>query len=211
MGRRKTWMVKNRKMKKSQVILYLQIAGRYDKILWTHKIQEKEGDINVRDNNIVKNWKCGLSAVTSAGAVGTIFSWSGETCISIITAIISAISAFLIWRFPDGEIITKSQANKAYAAKVRHMRNRYESLLTDILACDLSATEIQARRSLLEEEENRLFKEIAPHTSNEAVKMAEKALNQKQDSTTTMLELNTHLPKHLQLSEDLIKNAISEH
>jgi len=211
MGRRKTWMVKNRKMKKSQVILYLQIAGRYDKILWTHKIQEKEGDINVRDNNIVKNWKCGLSAVTSAGAVGTIFSWSGETCVSIITAIISAISAFLIWRFPDGEIITKSQANKAYAAKVRHMRNRYESLLTDILACDLSATEIQARRSLLEEEENRLFKEIAPHTSNEAVKMAEKALNQKQDSTTTMLELNTHLPKHLQLSEDLIKNAISEH
>lgn len=46
------------KMDKSQVILYIQIAGRYDKILWTHKIQEKEGDINVRDNNIVKNWKC---------------------------------------------------------------------------------------------------------------------------------------------------------
>ncbi len=199
------------KMNKSQVILYLQIAGRYDKILWTHKIQEKEGDINVHDNSIVKNWKCGLSAVTSAGAVGTIFSWSGETCVSVITAIISAISAFLIWRFPDGEIITKSQANKAFAAKVRHMRNRYESLLTDILACDLSATEIQARRDLLEEEENKLFKETAPHTSNEAVKMAEKALNQKQDSTTTMLELNTHLPKHLQLSEDLIKNAISEH
>ena len=100
---------------------------------------------------------------------------------------------------------------EAYAAKVRHLRNRYESLLTDILACDLSATEIQARRALLEEEENRLFKETAPHTSNEAVKMAEKALNQKQDSTTTMLELNTHLPKHLQLSEDLIKNAISEY
>ena len=199
-------------MDKSQVILYLQIAGRYDKILWTHKIQEKEGDINVRDNNIVKNWKCGLSAVTSVGAVGTIFSWSGETCVSIITAIISAISAFLIWRFPDGEIVTKSQANKAYAAKVRHMRNRYESLLTDIQACDLSATEIQARRALLEEEENRLFKETtAPHTSNKAVKMAEKALNQKQDSTTTMLELNTHLPKHLQLSEDLIKNAIAVH
>ena len=197
-------------MDKSQVILYLQIAGRFDKILWTHKIQEKEGDINVRDNKRVKNWKCGLSAVTSAGAVGTIFSWSGETCVSIITAIISAISAFLIWRFPDGELITKSQANKAYAAKIRHMRNRYESLLTDILACDLSAAEIQARRSLLEEDENRLFKETAPHTSNEAVKMAEKALNQKQDSTTTMLELNTHLPKHLQLSEDLIKGAISE-
>ena len=40
-------------MDKSQVILYLQIAGIYDKILWTHKIQEKEGDINVRVNNIV--------------------------------------------------------------------------------------------------------------------------------------------------------------
>ena len=135
-------------MDKSQVILYLQVAGRYDKILWTHKIQEKEGDINVRDNNIVKNWKCGLSAVTSVGAVGTIFSWSGETCVSIITAIISAISAFLIWRFPDGEIVTKSQANKAYAAKVRHMRNRYESLLTDILACNLTIEEIQERRTI---------------------------------------------------------------
>lgn len=198
-------------MDKSQVILYLQIAGRYDKILWTHKIQEKEGEINVRDNKRIKNWKCGLSAVTSAGAVGTIFSWSGDACVSIITAVISAISAFMIWRFPDGEVITKSQVNKTYAAKVRHMRNRYESLLTDILACDLSATEIQVRRDLLEEEENKLFKETAPHTSYKAVKLAEKALNQKQDSTTTMLELNTHLPKHLQLSENLIKTVTSEH
>ena len=198
-------------MDKSQVILYLQVAGRYDKILWTHKIQEKEGDINVRDNNIVKNWKCGLSAVTSVGAVGTIFSWSGETCVSIITAIISAISAFLIWRFPDGEIVTKSQANKAYAAKVRHMRNRYESLLTDILACNLTIEEIQERRNKLEEEENKLFEMVAPHTSKEAVCMAEIALNQRLDSTTTQLELNTHLPKHLQLSEEVIRDEISDY
>ena len=198
-------------MDKSYVILYLQVAGRYDKILWTHKIQEKEGDINVRDNNIVKNWTCGLSAVTSVGAVGTIFSWSGETCVSIITAIISAISAFLIWRFPDGEIVTKSQANKAYAAKVRHMRNRYESLLTDILACNLTIEEIQERRNKLEEEENKLFEMVAPHTSKEAVCMAEIALNQRLDSTTTQLELNTHLPKHLQLSEEVIRDAISDY
>lgn len=194
-------------MDKSQVILYLQIAGRYDKILWTHKIQEKEGDINVRDNKWVMNIKIGLSALTSAGAIGTIFSWSGETCVNIVTAIFSAISTFLICRFPDGELITKSQANKAYAAKVRHLRNQYESLLTDILACDLKANEILVRRNLLEEEEHNLFKETAPHTCNRAVNMADESLNQKQESTTTMLELNDHLPKHLQLSEDLIRKA----
>ena len=95
-------------------------------------------------------------------------------------------------------------------ANILKQAQQVQKKLQDAKA-DLSATEIQARRSLLEEDENRLFKETAPHTSNEAVKMAEKALNQKQDSTNTMLELNTNLPKHLQLSEDLIKTAISEH
>jgi low affinity Fe/Cu permease len=198
-------------MEKSIVILYLQIAGRFDKIIWTHKIQEKEGDINDRDNKSIKNWKCALSALTSGGAIGTIFSWSGEICISITTAIISAISTFLIWRFPDGEIINKSQANKAYAAKMRNMRNCYESLLTDILACNLSIEEILRRRNILEEEENKLFEVVAPNTSSKAITLAKDAINQKQESTTTLIELNSHLPKHLQLSEKVIKDAISDY
>lgn len=41
--------------------------------------------------------------------------------------------------------------------------------------------------------------------------MAEIALNQRLDSTTTQLELNTHLPKHLQLSEEVIRDAISDY
>ena len=197
-------------MDKSQTLLYLQIAGRYDKILWTHKIQEEEGDINVHDNNTVKNSKCILSALTSAGAIGTIFSWCGETLISIITSVMAAASAFLVWRFPDGELADKSQANKAYAAKIRHFRNRYESLLTDIRACNLTVEEIRARRDVLEEDENRLFEEVAPHTSGKAVTNAEEALNLRKESTTTFLELNTHLPKHLQLTEEEIKRATTD-
>lgn len=197
-------------MDKSQTLLYLQIAGRYDKILWTHKIQEEEGDINVHDNKIVKNWKCFLSALTSAGAIGTIFSWCGEVWVSIITSVIAAASAFLVWRFPDGELANKSQANKSYAAKVRHVRNRYESLLTDIRAFNLPIEEIQSRRDVLEEDENKLFEEVAPHTSNKAVNNAGIALNNRKESTTTLLELNTHLPKHLQLTEEEIRIATTE-
>ena len=199
---------KNRiEMDKSQTLLYLQIAGRYDKILWTHKIQEEEGDINVHDNKIVK---CFLSALTSAGAIGTIFSWCGEIWVSIITSVIAAASAFLVWRFPDGELANKSQANKSYAAKVRHVRNRYESLLTDIRAFNLPIEEIQSRRDVLEEDENKLFEEVAPHTSNKAVNNAGIALNNRKESTTTLLELNTHLPKHLQLTEEEIRIATTE-
>ena len=197
-------------MDKSQTLLYLQIAGRFDKILWTHKIQEEEGDINVHNNNTVKNWKCILSALTSAGAIGTIFSWCGEMWVSVITSIVAALSAFLVWRFPDGELANKSQANKSYVAKVRHFRNRYESLLTDIRACNLSVDEIRARRDVLEDEENRLFAEVAPHTSDKAVNNAGKALNQRKESTTTILELNTHLPKHLQLTEEEIRKATDD-
>lgn len=197
-------------MDNSQILLYLQIAGRFDKILWTHKIQEEEGDINVHDNNTVKNWKCFLSALTSAGAIGTIFSWCGEIWVSVITSVIAAASAFLVWRFPDGELANKSHANKSYAAKVRHFRNRYESLLTDIRACNLTIDEIRARRDVLEEEENKLFEKVAPHTSDKAVKNASKALNDRKESTTTLLELNTHLPKHLQLTEEQIRRATAE-
>lgn len=98
----------------------------------------------------------------------------------------------------------------SYAAKVRHFRNRYESLLTDIRACNLTIDEIRARRDVLEEEENRLFEEVAPHTSDKAVKNASKALNDRKESTTTLLELNTHLPEHLQLTEEQIRRATAE-
>ncbi len=197
-------------MDKSQILLYLQVAGRYVKIAWTHKIQEEEGDINVQQNKWVKNSKCILSALTSAGVIGTLFSWSGETWISIITAIIAAASAFLVWRFPDGELITKSQANKAYAAKVRHLRNRYESLLYDIKACNLSVIDIIKRRNELEEEERILFSETVPHTSSCAVKNADKALNERLESTTTLKEINAIIPKELQLSQEQIESAMED-
>lgn len=52
-------------MKESTKVLYKCIQGRYVKITWTHKIQEKQAEINRREGKRVKNITCFLSVMTT--------------------------------------------------------------------------------------------------------------------------------------------------
>jgi len=99
-------------------------------------------------------------------------------------------------RYKDGQLEEKAKLNKNFAAKLHDLRNKYESLMTDILAGLLNDNEIVDKRNELREEEDLLYIK-APHTFPAAVKRAEKALRTNKESTTEEDEIDAIVPKDL--------------
>ena len=189
-------------MDKTTLVLYRQIADRYCKMAWTHKIQEKQADLYLKRNRWIRNAKCWLTAISTCGIVAIFFiidSFWGK----VITAVISALTTFLSWRYRDGELTELANENKSFAAQAHNIRNKYESLLSDIKSGFLCDEQISERRNFLEEEEDGLFsKPIAPHTTDKAVNAAHRALIEKQESTATDEERNNILPDFLKINEE---------
>ena len=183
---------------KTTLLLYQQIAGRWDKVVWTHKIHEEQADIYMTCSRRYGIAKQILSSANSVGIITILCGLiSNDLWVQIITAITSIATAFVIWKCENCKFESKAEENKQYAAKCHHLRNLYESLMTDIRAGITNTSDIVARREELEEAENSLYMQIAPHTTSKAVDRASVALNKRKESTTTPEELDAHLPDFL--------------
>lgn len=183
--------------------LYLCIQARYIKVVWTHKIQEKQAELHLKRSCIFQRCKDCLTVLTTGGTISSIFpflnfSINGYSLSMSITALFAAALSYFTLRYPDGVLETKALENKKYAARVHNLRNRYESLMYDIKANHLSIDQIIARRDELEKIEDELYSEPAPHTSQKTVKEAKPALEDSKDSTTEIQEIRQIVPPELQ-------------
>ena len=182
--------------------LYKQIIGRYIKVLWTHKIHECQADIHHKHLERVQKWIGILTALTATGTVAALIPFENENIDKVgvwLTAVFALILSYLNFRYKDGILDKKIEENKSYAAKLHHLRNLYESLMTDIVAEKIDDQTIIARRDELEQMENELYSQNTPITSEEALKMAKKAIKGDQDSTTTEEEEQIILPDFLKV------------
>lgn len=188
--------------------IYRVLEERYVKIAWTHKIQECQAVLYLKEENRNRKWMAWLNSLTATSAVTTLI-WNLTPEVKthcpwipvITTALLSIISSFLTFRYKDQTFGTKAAANKQYAAKCHDMRNRYESLLSDVYAGRLATLEdVCIKRDELAEEENTLYSgEKVPHTTSKAVEMARKALMIERDSQTEDNEIRAIVPQHLQV------------
>ena len=183
-------------MNESTRLLYKCIEGRYVKVTWSHKIQEIQGDIYLEIDRCVKNITCWLSVLTTGGALSSILSFIEPQISGSITAFLAILLSYFTVRYKDGQLEEKAKLNKNFAAKLHDLRNKYESLMTDILAGLLNDNEIVDKRNELREEEDLLYIK-APHTFPAAVKRAEKALRTNKESTTEEDEIDAIVPKDL--------------
>lgn len=75
----------------------------------------------------------------------------------------------------------------------------YEAILADAKAGRFTIDELCSKRDKMTEIEDALFSgEIAPHTTSEAVSIAEKSLIQDRDTQTEECEIKAIIPSHLQ-------------
>lgn len=183
-------------MKESTKVLYKCIQGRYVKITWTHKIQEKQAEINRREGKRVKNITCFLSVMTTGGALSSIMPFLDSQVLTILTAILALCLSYFTIRYKDGLLEENAKQNKSFAAKMHDLRNRYESLMTEILAERYTDEQIIEKKDILEQLEREYY-ENAPHTDTKAVKQSEQALKTNKESTTEEDEIDAIVPVEL--------------
>ena len=186
--------------------IYREIEDRFVKIAWTHKIQEIQAGLYLKQSNCNKWWVAISNGIATTTAFATVITSAlemidAEWVMPLVTSMLAVISTILTLRYKDGTLDDKALACKQYAAKCRNLRNSYESLLTDIKTGRLSDIEaISQKRDLMSELENELFAgDIAPHTTNKAVDLADKALKGRKESLTSEEEIRSIVPEQLQL------------
>lgn len=182
-----------------QKIIYEQLLGRYVKITWTHKIHECQADICFTqykwDSRIVRV----LTSATSAGVILALTESLSPYWVKVITALVAMALNYYTLTRKEVESDRKAIENKRYAALHHDLRNKYESLLTDIKAETLTNEQIAERRNLLEERENEIYMGNVPEVSSKACALADKALKQGKESTTEEEEIKLIVPDYLQL------------
>lgn len=185
--------------------VYKVLQGRYVKVAWTHKIHEKQAELHLKKNDQISNCTAVVNTLSTSVALLTFLeklmgfiecNWF----MPLLTAVISVISLFLLFRYKDGIFEERAKSNKQYAAKCHNLRNKYEDLLCDIKLGNLTdLNTIIQRRNELSEQENLLYLGIdIPHTTNEAVDLAVVALKKNKDSKTEDDEIRSIVPEYLQ-------------
>jgi hypothetical protein len=89
-----------------------------------------------------------------------------------------------------------AQKHKEVAAKLWDVRESYLSLITDLLAGDVSTTDARSRRDELQEELAAVY-ETAPRTLDAAYREAGIALKQREEPTFSDQEIDRLLPAPL--------------
>lgn len=191
-------------MEKELYYVYREIEDRFVKICWTHKAQEIQAGLYLEKSNSQKWWMAITNGVTTTSAFVSVVTNALDAANAAwlwpaITAVIAVIASIITLRYKDGVLDDKANACKQYAAKCRHIRNMYESLLADVKSGSCDINELRERRDNIEGEENALFAgDIAPHTTEKAVLLARKSLLDNKDTLTEEHEIKSIVPMHLQ-------------
>ena len=183
--------------------LFHQIEDRYCKMTWTHTIQLKEADWKLVKSKYLKIIKQFLSAISSAGIISIAFTKIGsETWVELGTAAFTVILMLVTWLSDNSKLEAEATRSRILAAECHNLRNKNESLLTDIKSGCVNEKEIVTRREFLEVQENDFLSKNLPVASKRAIKKATKALKVDMQAKTTEEEKRAIIPDHLRLEEE---------
>jgi hypothetical protein len=188
----------------SQVkILESQIRDCFGRVVWSHKIQEKECDLVNERRKKYQNWQIILSAVSATGLITVIFgshllvSWFGnDWFFKVLVTIVSALQLGINIYLRSNDFTKASQQHSETASKLWEMKENYLSLLTDIKAQTIDIEGIMSKRDELQKNLSYIYSS-APRTTIEASKLATKGLKINNEHTLKDNEIDSFLPDSL--------------
>ncbi len=175
-------------------IIESEIRQIFASIVWTHKIHEKQCDINSFWFNILEFCKILSSAITTSGLLTCFF--IDEVALKIVTTIFSAICLFINTFYKTYNLKESRDSHKASALEFLQLRNETISLLTDIKLDRIKLEEVISQRSELLVRYHDICKRSL-NTSDRAVNKASKALKKQKDNTFSDKEIDSYLPIEL--------------
>ncbi|WP_437656746.1 SLATT domain-containing protein [Sorangium sp. So ce1182] len=171
-----------------------QIRQTYLSVVYTHKAHEKEADMCTRKLRNLKVAQVATSALTATGTVAVILgdNYAAKVLTVLISLTAAIVSALARGMDPGG----LAQEHRAAAASMWAIRQSYQSLLVDLRTRAISDAEARKRRDELLEKQAAIHKRV-PRTSPEAYAVAQDALKNKEEYTSSDAEIDTFLPTSL--------------
>jgi hypothetical protein len=176
-------------------IVESQIRECYGRIVYSHKVHEKNADIYIGRLKTINNLEIVLSAITTGGVFGILFT-DGSKALTIITAVVASVQLGITLYIKEYDLSENAERHSSTANKLWNVRESYLSLITDIVARSIGLELVQQKRDNLQQQVSTIY-EKAPRTIRKAYKMAQKALKFNEELTFSDDEINLLLPKQL--------------
>ena len=171
-----------------------QLRECFGRVVYSHKTHEKNAEIFIKRLSRIKFWQIVLSAITTGGCILVLL---GAGLIgSIIASILSALLLCLTLYIKDYNLGELAQKHKQAANDIWIIREKYESLITDLATGNKTSEAILREREILMEDLHLVYSS-APSTSYQAYREAQKALKQNEDMTFSDEEIDAFLPNEL--------------
>ena len=135
--------------------------------------------------------------ITTGGFISTFF--GVETIGSIIGSGVSAIFLGLTLYTKDYNLAELAQKHRRAASDIWLIREKYQSLITDLVVGGKPLETIQQARDALMEDLHSVYSD-APSTTYKAYKKAQQALKYSEDMTFSDEEIDAFLPSELKRS-----------
>ena len=180
-------------------LLDAQIRESFARVVYSHKVHEKQADMLLSKLSRIKLAQIVLSALSTSGFVITLLGagwWS--------SAIGGAFSAGLLGLnlyIRNYDLGKEAQQHKDAAINIWATREKYLSLITDFAMGSVSISEAQQKRDHLSEELETIYAN-SPNTSKGAYKEAHKALNFQEEMTFSAAEVDAFLPEQLRRTQE---------
>lgn len=171
-------------------ILLDEVRQKFASVVWTHKIQEKQADIDAARYRYLKTTNIVCSALTSCGIMSTAF--FSEGWVKILTALLSFVALFTAAFLRNFDLKESEVSHKHAANKFVIIRNRLLHVIGELkMAGDFEkiSDEYDAIVADLEE-----LYENAPSTTNHAVRKASIALKCNREYSYSDGEIDCFLP-----------------
>ena len=176
-------------------ILESQLRECYGRVVYTHKTHEKCADILLTRHNRIKLLQIALSALVTGG-IFAILSNIFETASAVISAILSTALLVLNSYTKDYDLGEIAQKHRQAATDIWLIREKYLSLITDLLANTISVEDARDIRDNILSELHTAYTG-APSTNFEAYQKAQTALQNMEEMTFSNAEIDKFLPNEL--------------
>lgn len=178
-------------------ILESQIREAFGRVVYSHKTHEKCADILLQNLSVIKLMQIVLSALTTSGFIAAIL---GAGKWGVIAGLaISSVLLILNTYTKNFDLGEDAQKHRNTASDLWLIREKYTSLITDLIIGNKAIEMAQADRDILNEELHVIYS-AAPSTTTKAYRKAQKALQYEEDMTFNDDEIDALLPDKLKMA-----------
>ncbi len=171
-----------------------QLRECFGRVVYSHKTHEKCADILLSRLAKIKLWQIVLSAITTGGFIAAILGAGkvGAVVGIIISTILLVINAYT----KDYDLGELAQKHKQAANDLWLIREKYLTLITDLMMEEKPIESLQTTRDQLLNELHSVYCG-APSTTYNAYRKAQDALQNCEDMTFSDDEIDAFLPSEL--------------